>query len=207
MKLDKTYKNNKDLTDREITLKLLDNVDKADNITQKIAAKKIGIAIGLVNTYIKRCIKKGWLKVKNIPAHRYAYYLTPEGFTKKSQLISEYLTDSFKLFRESKVSYQKIFLECKKNKFSKIALAGISDLTEIAILVGKNEGIDVCGVIQESKNKKKLSYKVYNFNDIPSGLNAIIITEINNTANFYKSLKKKYPKIKTFLPDFLKIIK
>ena len=110
MALEKTYKIKKDLTDKEIILKLLDNVNKEDNITQKLAAKKIGIAVGLVNTYIKRCIQKGWVKVKSIPAHRYAYYLTPQGFSKKSQLVSEYLSDSFKLFRESKLSYQKIFL-------------------------------------------------------------------------------------------------
>ena len=114
MALEKTYKIKKDLTDKEIILKLLDNVNKEDNITQKLAAKKIGIAVGLVNAYIKRCIQKGWVKVKSIPAHRYAYYLTPQGFSKKSQLVSEYLSDSFKLFRESKLSYQKIFLECKK---------------------------------------------------------------------------------------------
>ena len=207
MALEKTYKIKKDLTDKEIILKLLDNVNKEDNITQKVAAKKIGIAVGLVNTYVKRCIQKGWVKVKNIPAHRYAYYLTPQGFSKKSQLVSEYLTDSFKLFRESKLSYQKIFLECKKKKYSKIVLAGISDLTEIAILVGGVGNINILGVIQTNKTKKKFSYKTYNFANVPKNIDAIIITEINNANDFYKFLKIKFPEVKIFYPDFLKITK
>ena len=207
MALEKTYKIKKDLTDKEIILKLLDNVNKEDNITQKVAAKKIGIAVGLVNTYVKRCIQKGWVKVKNIPAHRYAYYLTPQGFSKKSQLVSEYLTDSFKLFRESKLSYQKIFLECKKKKYLKIVLAGISDLTEIAILVGGVGNINILGVIQTNKTKKKFSYKTYNFANVPKNIEAIIITEINNANDFYKFLKIKFPEVKIFYPDFLKITK
>ena len=207
MALEKTYKIKKDLTDKEIILKLLDNVNKEDNITQKLAAKKIGIAVGLVNTYIKRCIQKGWVKVKSIPAHRYAYYLTPQGFSKKSQLVSEYLRDSFKLFRESKLSYQKIFLECKKKKYLKIVLAGISDLTEIAILVGGVSNINILGVIQTNKTKKKFSYKTYNVANVPKNIDAIIITEINNANDFYKFLKIKFPEIKIFYPDFLKITK
>ena len=207
MALEKTYKIKKDLTDKEIILKLLDNVNKEDNITQKVAAKKIGIAVGLVNTYVKRCIQKGWVKVKNIPAHRYAYYLTPQGFSKKSQLVSEYLTDSFKLFKESKLSYQKIFLECKKKKYLKIVLAGISDLTEIAILVGGVGNINILGVIQTNKTKKKFSYKTYNFANVPKNIDAIIITEINNANDFYKFLKIKFPEVKIFYPDFLKITK
>ena len=207
MALEKTYKIKKDLTDKEIILKLLDNVNKEDNITQKVAAKKIGIAVGLVNTYVKRCIQKGWVKVKNIPAHRYAYYLTPQGFSKKSQLVSEYLTDSFKLFRVSKLSYQKIFLECKKKKYLKIVLAGISDLTEIAILVGGVGNINILGVIQTNKTKKKFSYKTYNFANVPKNIDAIIITEINNANDFYKFLKIKFPEAKIFYPDFLKITK
>jgi len=63
MKANKTYKNIKNVTDKEITMKLLDSLDNKDNTTQKSAAQSLGIAVGLVNTYIKRCIKKGWLKV------------------------------------------------------------------------------------------------------------------------------------------------
>ena len=204
MELHKTYKNNKSLTDREITLKLLDNVEKEVNITQKSAAKKIGIAVGLVNTYIKRCIGKGWLKVKNIPAHRYAYYLTPEGFAKKSQLVTEYLTDSFKLFRESKLSYQKIFTECKNKKFSNILLADVSDLTEISYLVSANLDIQIKGVILKKK-KEIRPYKIFTLSEVPKKTDAIIITSISDANSYHKTLKKKFPKIKIYSPDFLKI--
>ena len=70
----KINKVNKNLSKNEITLRLLDSIAKKKSITQKNVAQDLGIAVGLVNAYIKRALNKGWLKVKNIPAHRYAYY-------------------------------------------------------------------------------------------------------------------------------------
>jgi len=45
----------------------------------------LDIALGLVNAYVKRSIKKGLVKVSQAPARRYAYYLTPQGFSEKSR--------------------------------------------------------------------------------------------------------------------------
>ena len=207
MEIDKTHKNNKDFTDQEITLKLLDSIDKEINITQKEAARNIGVAVGLVNSYVKRCIKKGWLKVKNIPAHRYAYYLTPKGFAKKSQLVGQYLSDSLKLYRESKLSYEKIFIECKKKKYSKIYLAGTSDLTEIAILVSKATNLEISGIISKNKINNNFLYKKYNFSNLPRNIDAIVITEILEANKYYNILRKKLHGTKIFTPKLLRISK
>ena len=49
-------------------------------MTQRSMANELGIALGMANAYIKRCIRKGFIKVRQIPSNRYAYYLTPTGF-------------------------------------------------------------------------------------------------------------------------------
>ena len=86
----------------EITLGLLNAVDESSSVTQRAVAKELGIALGLVNTYLKRCVTKGLIKVRQVPANRYAYYLTPKGFSEKARLTGEYLTQGFQLFRLSR---------------------------------------------------------------------------------------------------------
>ena len=81
-------------TDR-IMLGLLDAVEQDRAQSQRHLASELGIALGLVNAYLKRCIKKGLVKVSEAPARRYAYYLTPKGFAEKSRLTVEYLSASF----------------------------------------------------------------------------------------------------------------
>ena len=74
--------------DERIVLNLLNSVDDGAQSQRRIA-EELGIALGLVNAYLKRCIKKGLVKVSQAPARRYAYYLTPEGFAEKSRLTVE----------------------------------------------------------------------------------------------------------------------
>src|SRR5215468_807900 len=85
-----------------IMLGLHESVERDGGQTQRRLASELGIALGLVNAYLKRCVKKGLLKVSEAPARRYAYYLTPQGFSEKSRLTVEYLSFSFAFFRRAK---------------------------------------------------------------------------------------------------------
>ena len=76
--------------EERIVLDLLNSVDDGAQSQRRIA-EELGIALGLVNAYLKRCIKKGYVKVSEAPARRYAYYLTPKGFAEKSRLTVQYL--------------------------------------------------------------------------------------------------------------------
>ena len=52
-------------TDSEtaITLQLLSAVEENDAVTQRSMAQDLGIALGLANAYLKRCVRKGLIKV------------------------------------------------------------------------------------------------------------------------------------------------
>ena len=73
--------------------------------SQRRIAAELGVALGLVNAYLKRAIKKGFVKVGQAPARRYAYYLTPQGFAEKSRLTVDYMSHSFSLFRRARARY------------------------------------------------------------------------------------------------------
>src|SRR5437016_14137270 len=116
-------------TDQEnerIVLGLLSSVENDGERSQRRIAAELGIALGLVNAYLKRCVKKGLVKVHDAPARRYAYYLTPQGFAEKSRLTVEYLSSSFSLFRKAKEDYGRIFERAHALGFERIVLAGKS---------------------------------------------------------------------------------
>jgi len=78
----------------QITLGMLNAVEENSVLTQRSLARELGIALGLANAYLKRCVTKGYIKVTHVPAKRYAYYLTPKGFAEKSRLTARYLAIS-----------------------------------------------------------------------------------------------------------------
>src|ERR1700684_881841 len=117
-----------------LVLGLLTSVEADGARSQRRIAADLGVALGLVNAYLKRSIKKGLVKVSQAPARRYAYYLTPQGFSEKSRLTIKYLSSSFSLFRKAKEDFAKVFDLARARGMERIVLAGKSDLSEIAIL-------------------------------------------------------------------------
>ena len=101
-------------SESEITLGLLNAVHDNSAVTQRSVASELGIALGLANAYLKRCVKKGLIKVSQVPANRYAYYLTPKGFAEKSRLTAEYLSSSFGFFRAARQQCTEALSECSR---------------------------------------------------------------------------------------------
>ena len=165
----------------EITLKLLSAVGASSNITQRAVASELGIALGLVNTYLKRCIKKGLIKIRQVPANRYAYFLTPEGFSEKARLTGDYLTQGFHLFRLSRSQLIKIFEKCETHGYQKIILFGLSDIAEIAVLCAQEFNIQIIGIVDDSSSVDEYS-NISIMKKLESGLNfdAVIVTDTNN---------------------------
>src|SRR5947209_13196380 len=117
-----------DVEQTRIVLGLLEYVGRGGEQSQRRLASELGVALGLVNAYLKRCMKKGLVKVRQAPARRYAYYLTPQGFAEKSRLTVEYLSYSFSFFRQAKTDCSRLFEFAKANGVGKVVLVGQSDL-------------------------------------------------------------------------------
>ena len=120
--------------DDEIVLGLLDAVHEDSRVSQRSLASELGIALGLTNAYLKRCVRKGLVKVRKAPPNRYAYYLTPKGFTEKSQLTARYLGRSFSFYRTARNEIDGLLGTCASRQWTRLSLCGPGELAEIAIL-------------------------------------------------------------------------
>src|SRR6201985_3122053 len=125
-----------------IVLGLLSSVETDGARSQRHIAAELGIALGLVNAYLKRCVKKGLVKVSAAPARRYAYYLTPQGFAEKSRLTVDYLSYSFSFFRQARADCGDVFKTANANGYKRVVVAGVSDLAEIARICALESGVD-----------------------------------------------------------------
>jgi DNA-binding MarR family transcriptional regulator len=139
--------NDQDEDTQRIMLGLLQSVERDGGQSQRRLAAELGIALGLVNAYLKRCIKKGLVKVSEAPARRYAYYLTPHGFAEKSRLTVEYLGYSFSFFRQARAECAEIFSVARSRAFQRVVVAGVSDLAEIARICALESGIEIVAMV------------------------------------------------------------
>jgi DNA-binding MarR family transcriptional regulator len=165
-----------------IVLGLLSSVEHDGGRSQRSIAAELGIALGLVNAYLKRCVKKGLVKVHDAPARRYAYYLTPQGFAEKSRLTVQYLSHSFSFFRLAKRDCARVFDEAKAAGFSRIVLAGQSDLAEIAILCAVEAGVTVLAVVDPGSDHARFVGVAVRrtYAEVEATFDAVIVTDVTN---------------------------
>src|SRR5579862_7818473 len=182
-----------ELEKSRIMLGLLESVGRDGGQTQRRLASELGIALGLVNAYLKRCIKKGLVKVSEAPARRYAYYLTPQGFAEKSRLTVDYMSYSFSLFRRARSDYAKVLATARERGCARILLAGVSDLAEIATICAIDDGTQIVGIVDpKSTQKRFVGLPVYSsYGEVAGGFDAVVITELQTPGDAYAESVKR----------------
>lgn len=170
------------------TLGLLAALEAEEPHTQRSLAARIGVALGLTNSLLKRAIHKGLVKVSQAPAKRFAYYVTPKGFSEKSRLVADYLSTSLSFFRQAKEEYGILFFDLKEKGIDRIVLCGTGELAEIAVLAAHEQDIEIQFIVQRGSNLKE--FCGYNVRNNLSTLknkdvSAVIITSIDAPQDVY----------------------
>ncbi len=134
-------------TEHYRSLQILDELSNDDSLTQRDLSSRLGIALGLVNSYIKNLVAKGYITVKAIPPKRYAYYLTPKGFAEKTRLTYDLLHDYTRIYREARKNFKQLFHELEAGGMKNVVFAGADETAEIAYITLQETRIKLVDVV------------------------------------------------------------
>ena len=110
-------KNNKDI---------LLILDQESDMSQRDIAEETGLALGTVNTLLKKLVKKGLLKIERLNSRNLRYVLTPAGIKEKTKKTLSYVKKSYQAILKLQDRIRNIVNE-------------IEDEKDIIILGEKNE--------------------------------------------------------------------
>jgi len=190
----------------EILLGMLTAIDRDANTSQRNLSAELGVALGLANSYLKRCARKGWVKINQVPPRRYAYYLTPQGFAEKTRLTGRYLSSSFTFFRRARKQMSDLLHECRAKGWNRIAFAGISELAEIGTMCARETSVELVGVIEPSRAGQSF-YGLPVLGSIAecSDIDAVIITGLNNHQELYRLVSSHLGEDRTLVPGIISV--
>jgi DNA-binding MarR family transcriptional regulator len=188
-----------------IVLGLLESVERDGGQSQRKLASDLGIALGLVNAYLKRCVKKGLVKIGQAPPRRYAYYLTPHGFAEKSRLTVEYLSSSFSFFRRAREDCSSVLKAARARGWNRVALIGVSDLAEIATICALEQGITIVAVVDATARMDRFvgSPVVPAIEAVPGDFDALVITDLQAAHETAKAALNAVEAERVFVPALL----
>lgn len=186
------------------TLQILSAIEEKSDLSQRHIADRLGVALGLVNSYLKRCTRKGLIKMQHAPANRYLYYLTPKGFAEKSRLTAEYLIVSFDLYRKAGASFVQLFEVCAARGSRRVLLAGVSELAEIASLRAHDFPIRIVGTYDPGSTLERfLKLPVWSDLRQANQFDVCVLTDITQPTVRYEELIEKIEPEHVLVPSVL----
>ena len=188
----------------ELTLEMLEAIEERSDVTQRNLAKQMGVALGLANSYLRRCVRKGLVKIHQAPSNRYLYYLTPGGFAEKSRLTSEYLVSSFGFYRQASSSCAESVAQLQAAGAIRIGIYGASDLAEIAITQTFGANLEIACVCDASKPPGKfLGCPLVSDPHDAEDVHAWLLTALLDPARALKDLQAGCGNVEIAVPDIL----
>lgn len=143
--------------EQEIVLRLLEHVAEDESLSQAKFAQRIGIAKGLANSYFNRCLQKGWIKLRQVPKQRFLYYLTPKGFSEKASLTAQFLSYSYKFYRDARADLGATMDKAAAKGHKRLAVLGDGELAEIAAIVSEEGPTEIVGFIAEKSTRERIA--------------------------------------------------
>ena len=140
-------------------LKLLEAVEQDSRVTQRSLATRLGIALGLTNIYLRRLVRKGYIKCVNVRSNRISYLITPRGIAEKARLTYEFMDYSLHLFGEVRQHLRAALQECAAAD-KRVAIYGRGEAAELAYLSLKECGLEPVAFFDHEAGREFLGMPV-----------------------------------------------
>ncbi len=171
-------------------LELLKEIAEGEEITQRALAKKLGIALGLTNLYIKRLVKKGYVRIVNVKRSRIKYLLTPRGIAEKARLVYQFMEYSLGYYMKLRETYRQRLLPLGRSEGRRVLLVGSGEVAEIAALVLWELDLTLEHVVDEERaGTTFLGHKVRTLAEIPEmSFDWIVLAVLNGSEGLHERL-------------------
>jgi DNA-binding MarR family transcriptional regulator len=169
-------------------LEILASIGEERPLTQRALALRLGIALGLTNLYLKRLVRKGYVKVSTTPASRIKYLLTPRGLAQKGRLTRDYMRRSLALFRELRAILRQALLPLTANGAARVAIYGTGEVAELAYLTLMELGLRPAAVLDGRSGGTFLGHAIAHVREAPCAFDAVIVATLDAPERIAREL-------------------
>jgi DNA-binding MarR family transcriptional regulator len=172
---------------------LMNEIAKEESLSQRELSRRLGIALGLVNSYLKNLVAKGYVRISTFPRNRYGYLLTPQGIAEKSRLAYQHLSYFTNLYKITRQDYLELFRSLQAANVARVTFCGVDEVAEIAYLSLGETGIELAAVMDdEHSGESFFNKKVEPLHSGLAGENGtIVITSLKRSGQLIDELVRR----------------
>jgi len=172
---------------------LLNEIATEEPLSQRELARRLGIALGLVNSYLKNLVSKGFVRIAAFPRNRYGYLLTPQGFAEKSRLAYRHLSYFTNLYKTTRQDYLSLFKSLSCSGIAGVAFCGVDEVAEIAYLSLRETGMGLFLVMDDDHAGEDFfgSVVVPLDEGVARGSRCIVVTSLKRGEHLSQELTRR----------------
>lgn len=128
--------NELEITEKEYAI--IREIHKNHLPDQRTLATRTGISLGMTNLIVKKLIKKGYIKAKQLNQKKIQYLLTPKGFTEKAKKSYHFTLKTIDNLKHIREKVQDIVIAERAKGAQRFMISGNNDLAYLAEIAIKN---------------------------------------------------------------------
>lgn len=144
-------------------LELVSN--QQEPLTQRALAGRLGVALGLTNLYLKRLVRKGYLKCVGIQPNRIRYLITAKGLAEKARLTYAFIDFSLELYGEARAHLRAALRGAGEHGATHVAIFGTGEAAELTYLTLREQAIHSITVFDREPRPPFLGLPVLSIRD------------------------------------------
>jgi DNA-binding MarR family transcriptional regulator len=126
-------------------MRVLEEIEANPGLSQREAAERLGVAVGIVNSLIHALVRKGLVKVRGENNRTITYHLTKAGVLQKSRLAFEWTMNTIDFYRDARGKVAARLAAMAATGLTDVVILGTNELAEIAAIVSAEAGVNVIG--------------------------------------------------------------
>ena len=172
-------------------LQLLEALEEESIVTQRTLAARLGCALGLTNLYLKRLIRRGYVKCVTVSPHRLMYSLTPKGVTRKARLTYEFMKYSLDFYHDARRHLRSNLMHGVAQQGRRVAIYGTGDAAELVYLLVREMGLDLVAVFDQARDGQFLGLPVRAIAEHPEvPFDVLVVAMLERPAGTVKLLRQ-----------------
>ena len=175
-----------DSSNRE--LRLLSEVTRTPDASQRDLSQRVGIALGVTNILLKSLAQKGYVRITRASWKHWLYNLTPEGFSRKIQLTVAFVRRTLDHYQQVRQTLREELAAFALNEESRVAIYGTNSFAELVYLGLKELGIEEIEVFApgDQANGRFLGMPVRDVSTLePRQYDRVVVASLNGSDRAY----------------------
>jgi DNA-binding MarR family transcriptional regulator len=142
---------------RELRQRLIVELQRGSNVSQRALARRLGVAVGTVNRLLNDMIDAGYVRVFNRTVRPFAYRVTDDGARYHRRLSLEHYSWVLGSLRRLEQRIRATLYELKSRGVERVVFYGAGDVMEATYRVASGVGMQVVGVVDDDPTKQGTS--------------------------------------------------